>query len=290
MNPNKALPHLKLRYGRFVCVTFAAISSAFCGISRAQTSVAIVNAALPDVPVPTASGPVSSSASGDPTVANVPCNFLRDQAAIWSSPVRIRPHDLQWLVPLSVAVGAAIATDHRAMTQMVSHDPGLNNTSINTSNALLGGLIATPVALFAAGHLQQNEHAREAGVLGGEALLDGLVVEQGTKLIFWRERPDVDSSRGRFFQSAAGADSSFPSSHSTLAWSAASAIATEYSSPWVQVAAYTSATGVSITRVIGRDHFPSDVLVGAAAGWLVGHYVVKHHRHPLKTHLAQTAR
>ena len=59
-------------------------------------------------------------------------------------------------------------------------------------------------------------------------MLDGVVVEQGMKLIFWRERPGVDDSRGHFFQSSAGADSSFPSSHSLIAWSAASALAGEY--------------------------------------------------------------
>jgi membrane-associated phospholipid phosphatase len=38
------------------------------------------------------------------------------------------------------------------------------------------------------------------------------------------------------------------------------------------------ATGVSLTRVLGPQHFPSDVLVGGVAGWLIGPYVFqKHH-------------
>jgi membrane-associated phospholipid phosphatase len=131
------------------------------------------------------------------------------------------------------------------------------------------------------GHLKQDEHARETGILSAEALADGLVVEQGLKLVFWRERPYVDDGRGRFFQSGAGFESSFPSAHSTLAWSAASAIAAEYHSPWTQVAVYTGATAVSLTRVLGQQHFPSDVLVSATAGWLIGHYVVKRHRHSI---------
>jgi membrane-associated phospholipid phosphatase len=34
---------------------------------------------------------------------------------------------------------------------------------------------------------------------------------------------------------------------------------------------------------LGQQHFPSDVLVGSAFGWMIGHYVYKkHHRwHPL---------
>ena len=27
------------------------------------------------------------------------------------------------------------------------------------------------------------------------------------------------------------------------------------------------------SRVLGHEHFPSDVIIGSAAGWLVGHYV-----------------
>jgi membrane-associated phospholipid phosphatase len=42
---------------------------------------------------------------------------------------------------------------------------------------------------------------------------------------------------------------------------------------------YSAATGVSLTRVLGQEHFPSDVLVGGAAGWLIGRYVVRRHLH-----------
>jgi hypothetical protein len=34
---------------------------------------------------------------------------------------------------------------------------------------------------------------------------------------------------------------------------------------------------VSLMRVLGQEHFPTDVLVGGAAGWLIGHYVFEKH-------------
>jgi len=214
------------------------------------------------------------------TLRTTPLHIVEDQGAIWTSPVRIRGRDVEWLAPLALATGAAIATDHRAMRDVVSHDVNFNNGNVNASNVLIGGFIAAPVALYGFGHFRGNEKARETGVLSGEALVDGVVVEQGMKLIFWRERPAVDSARGRFFQSSAGATSSFPSSHSLLAWAAASSIASEYRSSWTQIFVYSTATGVSLTRVMGQEHFPSDVLVGSAVGWLVGRYVVRrHHRH-----------
>lgn len=242
---------------------------------------ASVSTALPDAPAPVA-GDSELSHSEDVTLLNTPRNLLHDQTGIWTSPVRLRSHDLKWLVPVSIAFASAIATDHRAMTQVVSHNPSFNNANINTSNVLVGGILAAPVVLYGYGHFTQDERARETGLLGGEALVDGLVVEQGLKLVFWRERPNIDNSRGRFFQSSVGVDSSFPSSHSLLAWTSASAIASEYHSPLAQVALYSGATAVSLTRVLGQEHFPSDVLMGAATGWLLGHYVVNHHHHRLK--------
>jgi membrane-associated phospholipid phosphatase len=266
----------------------AALAFGFCvAVSvHAQTvpaANAIASASLPDAPSPQSVDPAQQPQSEDVTVRNSPRIFLQDQEAIWTSPVRLRPRDLEWLAPLALATGTAIATDHRAMSQTVSRNTAFNNANINVSNGLIGGFVAAPVALFAIGRLKQDEHAQETGILSAEALADGFVVEQGLKLVFWRERPYVDNGRGGFFQSGAGFDSSFPSAHSTLAWSAASAIAAEYHSPWTQVAVYTGATAVSLTRVLGQQHFPSDVLVGATAGWLIGHYVVKKH-HKIRLH------
>lgn len=193
--------------------------------------------------------------------------------------MRIRAHDLKWIVPLGVATGVALATDHYVMTNVVSTNPSFNQANINASNAMIYSLVAAPIALYGVGRFRQDDHARETGILTGEAMLDGVVVEQVLKLALWQERPYQDTARGRFFQSIAGVDSSFPSSHTLIAFSAASAIAAEYPSRPVEWLVYTGATGVGLTRVLGRDHFPVDVLVGGALGWLIGHNVVKRHRH-----------
>ena len=230
--------------------------------ARAQTT-------LPDAPKP----------QPDVTLRDTPRNLLHDQAAIWTSPAHLHTRDLEWMVPLAAVTGLTIATDRSAMTHVVSQDPSFNQTSINASNALIGGFIAAPVALFGWGDIRKNPRAREAGILSGEAMIDGVVVEQGTKLIFWRERPTVDNAKGKFFQTGAGVDSSFPSSHSVVAWSAAAVLAGEYPSRLSQVLIYSAATGVSLTRVMGQQHFPTDAIVGSVAGWLVGHHVFrKHHK------------
>ncbi len=272
---------------RLLAALSSAMMLAFCLSAGGQTTADAnpqppsegARASLPDAPLPQAAVVAKADDKEAVTVRNAPMHTLQDQAAIWTSPVRLRPHDLEWLVPLTLATGAAITTDHRAMSSVISHDPAFNHDNVDVSNVLIGSLIAAPVILFGTGEFEGDAHSTETGILGGEAMVDGLVVEGAMKLAFWRERPSTDHARGRFFQTGAGADSSFPSAHSTLAWSSAAVLAEEYPSRWVQFGVYSMATGVSLTRVLGQEHFPSDVLVGASVGWLVGHYVYHRHHH-----------
>jgi hypothetical protein len=169
------------------------------------------------------------------------------------------------------------------MGSVVTHDASFNQANVDASNVITGGFLAAPAALYGLGLYKGDEHARETGLLGAEAIVDGLVVEQGVKLISWRERPAQNNAHGLFFQGGAGIDSSFPSSHTVLAWSSAAVIASEYPSRWTQLGVYSLATGVSLTRVMGQQHFPTDVLVGSAAGWLIGRYVYRAH-HRLRSH------
>ena len=55
-----------------------------------------------------------------------------------------------------------------------------------------------------------------------------------------------------------------PIHHAIVAWSSAAVIASEYPGILTQITAYGLATGVSVSRVLARQHFPSDVLVGSA--------------------------
>ena len=227
---------------------------------------------LPDAPRPSAVPPPV-------TVHDVPRNLLHDQVAIWTSPLRLRDSNAAGPIILVLATAGAITADHEAMTSVVSTDTKLNDRADQASQALMGSLVAAHAVLFTFGRMHHDDHASETGILGAEAVVDSLAVGEVDKLITRRERPDVDASKGKWFQSGVGFNSSFPSEHSLVAWSAASVLAGEYSGFWKGTAIYSLATGVSVSRVIARQHFPSDVLVGSAVGWMIGRYVVHKHRH-----------
>jgi membrane-associated phospholipid phosphatase len=234
---------------------------------------------LPDAPSATKPAEPAKPIERPLAVAGFPKRVLIDEVKIIKSPLSLRSSDMKWLVPLTGATVVAFTTDHQAMSEVVTSNPSFNNMSTNASNALVGSLIAVPVAMFGAGAIRHDDHARETGMLGGEAITDAYLLGEVIKLFTFRERPTVDNAHGDIFVGSAGIDSSFPSQHALIAWSSAAVLAGEYPNLWVQISAYTIATGVSVTRVLGQQHFPSDVLVGAAAGWLIGRsvYRARHH-------------
>lgn len=171
----------------------------------------------------------------------------------------------------------AITADHQVMSSPRLNNPSLNSHANTASNGLPGGFVVAPVLIYGLGRIHHDGHAAETGIPAGEAMVDSLVVDQVLKAATLRERPPVDGAMGKFFQTSAGFNSSFLSDHSTLAWSSVAGIASEYPGRLTQITAHGLATGVSLTRVLAEQHFPSDVLVGSAVGWLVGRYVF--HRH-----------
>ncbi|HXE08411.1 MAG TPA: phosphatase PAP2 family protein [Acidobacteriaceae bacterium] len=212
----------------------------------------------------------------------MPLNIAGDTYRMFTSPIYIRGGELRWMPPLAAATGIALSQDTHVAKDVVSHDPGFNNANDNVSYDLLYSYVAGSVTMYGAGLFGHNDHLRETGLLSGEAQVDAEIFDTIVKLGSFRQRPTPPDYSGKFFQTSAGADSSFISGHAILAWSAAAAIAAEYPSPWKQAAVYTGATATALTRVLAERHFPTDVLLGSAAGWMIGHYVVRaHHFHPI---------
>lgn len=259
--------------------------------------------ALPDAPTPAMAVHIPGADHMDPddvpleaqphpqvTLNSVPKHFFFDEVHIFTAPAYIRKRDLKWLIPLGVVSFVSAETDHYTMTQVVSRDPSFNNSNNTASDWLRNTAIGVPVVFAGFGQLTHDDHMRESGILGGEAMVDAYVFDEIIKLSSWRERPDLDQGRGQFFVGKAGIDSSFISGHSVIAWSSAAVFAGEYPSTWHNIAAYTLATGTSLTRVLAEKHFPTDVLLGGASGWLIGHYVFRAHHHAPRKAAGEVAR
>ena len=69
---------------------------------------------------------------------------------------------------------------------------------------------------------------------------------------------------------------SFVSGHATRAFALATTVAGFYpEKKWIGIVSYSLATMTSFGRVISKEHWTSDVIVGAALGYFIGRGVVK---------------
>src|SRR5437660_4004744 len=201
--------------------------------------------------------------------------FLDDQQRVWTSPTKLRLPDTEWLVPLSGFTAGLVVTDGD-FNKSLSHNPKTINRRNNTSNASLAALVGGAGGMWLMSHESYNEHWRETGFLSGEAALNSLVVVEGMKYSFGRQRPDEGNGSGQFLQGGV----SFPSEHAAAAWSVAGVVAHEYPGTFTKILAYGLASLVDISRIKAQKHFPSDVVVGTVIGNLVAQNIYSRHHDP----------
>ena len=218
-------------------------------------------------------------------------DIAKDQRGILTSPARIRKKDFVWLVPVAAATATALGFDREAL-EHVSTDPARMNHFALASN--FTGIyipVAAAGSAWLVGHFRQDDHLRETGSLAMLAMVDTEIFTTFMKFGADRVRPQPSGSGhesgefwpdGRYFHSA----TSFPSGHTANAFAVAHVIADEYPGWKVKLAVYGLAAATGFERVEARQHFPSDVLIGGAVGYLIGGYVFDHHSMRSKSHLS----
>jgi Capsule assembly protein Wzi/PAP2 superfamily len=202
-------------------------------------------------------------------------NFADDQKAIWTSPFKARIQDLSWLAPMAGLTAGLVNADAEISSRIEGTGTFTKHTS-TIANVGVAFMVGGTGSLYVLGKLRSDDHQQETGILAGEAAINSVVIAETFKVMTRRQRPTDGSGQGKF-GSGTTLDSSFPSVHAALAWSAASVLAHEYPGVMSQVLGYGLAAGVSLARVGGKAHFPSDVLVGSTMGWLIGRQVYAAH-------------
>ena len=134
---------------------------------------------------------------------------------------------------------------------------------------LLGGT-------WAGGRLAGRGGLADASLRVGAARAAGGVLNGVLKYTVGRERPS-ETSDPHHFRPFADQNrwQSFPSGHTVVAFSLASAVAEEARSPWVTALAYGGAAAVAWSRVYEDKHWTSDVTAGALIGIVAGRGAVR---------------
>lgn len=216
-------------------------------------------------------GPSPSSQDSSPclptTVAQLKADTVRYGRALPSVPRNmVRPDNLKWEVPVGgTAAILAQWVDVRASNRIRS-EPFTTGTD-DASNWLIGTQFGAAALTFLTGCASGRDHARQAGFATMEAAAYGALSDLALKAAFNREYPSKVGGDGRFWHGG----KSFPSAHAATSWAMAAAMARHYEHKrWVKWASYGAATGVTALRFTARKHFPSDLVIGGALGYLIG--------------------
>jgi hypothetical protein len=173
------------------------------------------------------------------------------------------------------------------------------NTSVNDISHYVtnfGGLYEgyTLAALAGYGLIFKKKKTVTTTLLATQAYITGAAVQTVLKYLTGETRPSyygpdqvaTPKFLGPFSKvqrdpSGKVTYSAFPSGHTTVAFAAATVFSMEYKDkPWVGILAYSAASLIGISRVTENMHWTTDVVVGAALGYLTGRHVVdNYHRY-----------
>jgi membrane-associated phospholipid phosphatase len=145
---------------------------------------------------------------------------------------------------------------------------GWKNGFLDVLNLILSwsglGVVIGLIAIIA--HLHPKTKPYSVPVIMA-LILGGLVFAHGTKTLMPRLRP----SNLSWAQPQEGhKQSSFPSAHTSAAFSAATVVSLLARKKRIAVLAMLWASGVGLSRIYRGVHWPSDVLAGACLGILAG--------------------
>ncbi|HEX6429989.1 MAG TPA: phosphatase PAP2 family protein [Niastella sp.] len=157
------------------------------------------------------------------------------------------------------------------MNMMESRSHGMTkfNQTISNNTQLISVLI--PATVTAIGLIDNDKATLKKGLYLAESAAAATFITYGMKYSFKRSRPymKIDGL------SAAGTGNSpsFPSGHTSVAFSSAMSLYLAYPKWYVAVPAFTYAASVGYSRMYLGVHYPSDVLAGAVIGagsaWLM---------------------
>jgi hypothetical protein len=130
------------------------------------------------------------------------------------------------------------------------------------------------------GILNDNTANKKLGFEITQSFIYSGTINQFFKIAFGRARPftGLDAFQFHPFQSLQDKKWSFPSGHTTLAFSLSTVISQNTKSDFWKVAAFIPAFATAFSRVNYNKHWTSDVFLGAFTGYFVAKYLTDLHK------------
>jgi membrane-associated phospholipid phosphatase len=146
------------------------------------------------------------------------------------------------------------------------------------------GAVSLPTlgAFYLYGQFLDDKKAQTTALLGLESFVLSGAFTDAIKVATHRQRPDEGDQSNKWDGpsfSFTGSHLSFPSGDSTLVFSIATVIASEYNEiAWIPPLAYGIATLTALGRINDNDHWASDVFFGSAIGFFTAKAIFTLHK------------
>lgn len=159
------------------------------------------------------------------------------------------------------------------------HSPATDKFFTFQSNSVKPLYIATPTGILGYGIISGNRKAEDIGTIMAVAGLLNFGLTYSAKIIINRKRP-YERLDNVHLPAGKEGTKSFPSGHTSSAFTLATMMALNYPQWYVVVPAFTWAGLAAYSRMALGVHYPSDVLAGAIIGTGVG-LLIHHYRHSI---------
>lgn len=228
-------------------------------------------------------GPVLSE-ENPPRTYRLNAQFLKDLkndfVSVWTAPFEWQDRD--W-TKFAVALGttALIYIGDDGIHEWSQSNRNTSGDDFWTFISRFGEplvLLAASGGIYAVGELAGSTGMRRTALLSIESLLISSTMLYALKWAVGRARPYAEEGKSSFHPfSLESKYHSFPSGHTSAAFSVASVIAHHSDSMIVDVLSYSLATFVGFARPFQDKHWASDVFFGAALGYFVGQKICACH-------------
>jgi membrane-associated phospholipid phosphatase len=155
--------------------------------------------------------------------------------------------------------------DIRLLREINLHrNTSLDGTFKFITNSAAPVTFATPVVLYSVGLINSDSILKRKALVVGASVITAAVITTIMKKAVNRTRPYVTYPDIQKLSS--GGSGSFPSGHTSDAFSFATSMSLEFPKWYVIAPSYAWATAVAYSRMDFGVHYPSDVLMGAIVG------------------------
>lgn len=149
-----------------------------------------------------------------------------------------------------------------------SINPSAPNSAVwrGFSSSVSPVIIGLPAGMYLVNQLHHNAKGKTDALHIAGGILTSMILTQGIKYAVNRDRPYTTYPLDVHPYDNAEKNRSFPSQHTSFAFATATSLSMHYKKWWVVAPAYMWACGVGYSRLYLGEHYPSDVLAGAALG------------------------